>query len=117
MPLVFVLAVTAIKDAIEDYHRAQSDRAKNDAVYLVWRPTTEEAKEEKLAPSGQWVPEYARDLLVGDFIRIDENQRVPADVLLVASGIDRGTHVFIDTKDLDGQLQAEGGRMTGVAHL
>jgi magnesium-transporting ATPase (P-type) len=28
---------------------------------------------------------------------------IPADILLVGSGIDQGTHAFIDTKDLDGE--------------
>ena len=87
--------MTAVKDAIEDYQRAKSDRAKNDAEYLVWRRHGD-------GVSGEWQKEYSKDILVGDFIRIEENGRVPADILLISSGLDKGSHVFIDTKDLDG---------------
>jgi magnesium-transporting ATPase (P-type) len=101
VPLFFVLTVTAIKDAIEDYHRAKSDRAKNLAVYQAYRRSDD--GNSKSGQTGQWVKEYSKDILVGDLIRIYENQRIPADVLLLASGIDKCTHAFVDTKDLDGE--------------
>ena len=101
VPLCFVLAVTAIKDALEDYHRAKSDRAKNDAVYTVWRPVDSQGG--SCDGRGAWLKEYSKDILVGDLVRVEENHRIPADVLLVASGMAKGTHCFVDTKDLDGE--------------
>lgn len=112
VPLCFVLAVTAVKDALEDYHRAKSDRAKNDAVYTVWRPEEGQSSGSGAdggsvgsvcSGRGAWLKEYSKDLLVGDLVRVEENKRIPADVLLVASGMAKGTHCFVDTKDLDGE--------------
>lgn len=37
VPLVFVLGVTAVKDAQEDYQRHKQDRITNQATYLVYR--------------------------------------------------------------------------------
>ena len=88
VPLVFVLTVTAIKDALEDYARHKQDRVKNQATYTVWR-------------NGAWLRILSKNLLVGDLIRVKDGQRIPADLLLVSSGISNGTHAFVDTKVSD----------------
>lgn len=90
IPLMFVLTVTAIKDAFEDHARYKQDKTKNFAKYDVFR-------------NGQWIEVLSKDILTGDIIRIEEDRRIPCDVMLVASGIDHGSHCFIDTKDLDGE--------------
>jgi len=90
LPLMFVITVTATKDAYEDWGRAKQDRVKNESLYWVHRDR-------------RWVKIHAKNLHVGDIIKVEEGGRIPADVLLVGSGIDNGTHAFIDTKDLDGE--------------
>lgn len=90
LPLLFVLTVTAVKDAVEDYARHKQDRVKNQAVYLVYR-------------GGRWQRILSKNLLVGDLVKIREGQRIPADILLVSSGVTNGGHVFVDTKELDGE--------------
>lgn len=54
----------------------------------------------------KWRQVNAGQLLVGDIVFIAENTRCPADLLLVESGIGGGTHVFVDTKALDGYTAA-----------
>lgn len=90
--LGFVLFVTMIKDGLEDYGRYKQDKIKNDAVYEVYQ-----------TDSGQWKSMKSKQLVVGDLIRIEDDGRIPADVIILASGIDSGTHAFVDTKDLDGE--------------
>lgn len=90
MPLVFVLTVTAVKDALEDFARHKQDRRKNQAAYLVYRDK-------------KWVRCLSKNLLVGDLVKLKDNQRVPADMLLVSSGIANGSYAFVDTKELDGE--------------
>eukprot|EP00466_Bigelowiella_natans_P009003 jgi/Bigna1/87603/estExt_fgenesh1_pg.C_220081 len=90
MPLLFVVGVTMIKDWIEDSKRRQQDRDANEAMYKVWR-------------RGAWVDVQAQNILVGDFVLIKEDGRLPCDVFVVGSGIDSGDVAFIDTKDLDGE--------------
>lgn len=40
MPLIFVIVVSMIKDAFEDYKRAKADKKENDALTLVYDPIT-----------------------------------------------------------------------------
>jgi P-type E1-E2 ATPase len=63
---------------------------KNEAVYDVYR-------------DGTWTVVASKDLLVGDIIKIVDGQRIPSDIVLIGSGIDNGTHAWVDTKDLDGE--------------
>ncbi len=42
--------------------------------------------------------------MVGDIIRVNEFERFPSDVLLIGSGASNGSHAFVDTKDLDGEV-------------
>ncbi len=74
---------------------------------------------------GEWTEVLSKDLLVGDIVRVTESVRaclafsddcsplacmlfrapcrsIPAHLFLLGSGIENGTHCFIDTKDLDG---------------
>lgn len=62
VPLVFVLTVTAIKDALEDFARHKQDRVKNQATYTVWR-------------NGAWMRILSKNLLVGDLVRVKDGQR------------------------------------------
>lgn len=42
------------------------------------------------------------DILVGDIVLLKENEKVPADVLLIGSSSSKGL-IYIETKDLDGE--------------
>ena len=61
-PLVFVLALTFTKEAVEDSRRAVRDRELNDAMYL------------KIDLHAGRVREFrAADLRVGDLVKINSN--------------------------------------------
>eukprot|EP00468_Gymnochlora_sp_CCMP2014_P001334 CAMPEP_0167741550 /NCGR_PEP_ID=MMETSP0110_2-20121227/918_1 /TAXON_ID=629695 /ORGANISM="Gymnochlora sp., Strain CCMP2014" /LENGTH=1401 /DNA_ID=CAMNT_0007625613 /DNA_START=124 /DNA_END=4329 /DNA_ORIENTATION=- len=91
LPLFFVMGVTMIKDWIEDDKRREQDRYANETRYKVYRP----------GPGWVWV--QSQNILVGDFVLIEEDGKVPCDIFVVGSGIDSGDIVFVDTKDLDGE--------------
>ncbi|GJE96419.1 phospholipid-translocating P-type ATPase [Phanerochaete sordida] len=170
LPLLIVLAITALKDGYEDIKRHQSDRHVNYSQVRVlgggdyvntnpmesksktfvrgfvpqWRrrpkkskvPTNEtqhdappeqgpppageevfdgrEYDEEEVAPHDglfhhhygskrpHWQMTNWEDLKVGDFVKIMDNEAIPADVLLCATSEDENV-AFVETKNLDGE--------------
>jgi phospholipid-transporting ATPase len=91
LPLLAVLAVTAIKELYEDIFRHKQDREANARLVLVLDHETEEFVERK------W-----QDLQVGDILRIRSLEPVPADVIVISSSEPLGT-CYIETASLDGE--------------
>uniref|UniRef100_A0A4W3I3L6 Phospholipid-transporting ATPase n=1 Tax=Callorhinchus milii TaxID=7868 RepID=A0A4W3I3L6_CALMI len=91
MPLVIVLLIIAIKDAIEDFRRYKFDQQLNNRVTDVYD------KEEK-----DYVPQWWKEVHVGDFIRLNCNELIPADMVLLYSSDDDGI-CHIETSNLDGE--------------
>lgn len=88
-PLGFVLAVTLIREFIDDCRRYARDREVNSQKFR------------KLTPSGvTCIP--SSDIKVSDLIMIEKNQRVPADMVLLRT-TEKGGSCFIRTDQLDGE--------------
>nr|GAT57602.1 predicted protein [Mycena chlorophos] len=105
-PLVFVLSVTMGKEAYDDYQRNLRDKEANSQKYLVFDPPTDDRSS---ALDTAYVDAHANtravpssSLRVGDLVRLDKNQRVPADLLLLHTSDSSGT-CFIRTDQLDGE--------------
>lgn len=88
-PLAFVLSVTIAKEAYDDYKRYKRDKEANSQQY------------EKLTPTG-YVTIPSSDIRVGDLIRVNVNQRVPADMIFLRTTEKSGAS-FIRTDQLDGE--------------
>ena len=89
-PLVFVLAVTMTKEAYDDLQRYRMDREINLQEYV------------QLLPDGRTEMRRAQDLRVGHIVRVQTNQRVPADLVLLRTTEPSGM-VFLRTDQLDGE--------------
>ena len=89
-PLVFVLAVTMAKEGYDDVQRWRTDRLINNEAY------------ERLQPGGGSMAVPAKDLRVGDVVRVSTNQRIPADLVLLRTSSESGV-VFVRTDQLDGE--------------
>jgi phospholipid-translocating ATPase len=89
-PLAFVLILTMIKEAVDDYNRYKQDKEANSQMYKVY------------ASSSAKIDQPSSALKVGDIIEVHANQRVPADLLLLYTSDESGT-VFIRTDQLDGE--------------
>jgi phospholipid-translocating ATPase len=88
-PLAFVLSITIGKEAHDDYQRYKRDKEANSQRY------------ERLGINGfSWIP--SSDINVGDIIKVDRNQRVPADMILLHTTEKTGS-CFIRTDQLDGE--------------
>lgn len=88
-PLVFVLLITMAKEAWDDFQRYMRDKEINEKQY------------EKLMPTGIFGKVRSENLAVGDMIKVNQNERLPADIVLLYTT--EKDNVFIRTDQLDGE--------------
>lgn len=98
IPLVCIVTVNAIKDAVEDWRRHKSDREENDRATLVMADG-QPATGYMCVP---YVESKWSNIKVGNMIVVRANQYVPADVAIICSAHADG-HVHIETANLDGE--------------
>ncbi|XP_076865948.1 putative phospholipid-transporting ATPase IIB isoform X2 [Brachyhypopomus gauderio] len=88
-PLGFVLAVTMMREAVDEVRRYRRDKEMNSQLYS------------KLTARGK-VQVKSSDIQVGDLIIVEKNQRVPADMVFLRTSEKTGA-CFIRTDQLDGE--------------
>ncbi|XP_066523155.1 phospholipid-transporting ATPase VB isoform X2 [Hoplias malabaricus] len=91
IPICVILALTAIKDAWEDFRRYQSDRQLNSRLCLKY------SRSERSFVERSW-----KDVRVGDFVRVLSNETIPADILLLHTSDPNGV-CHMETANLDGE--------------
>ncbi|NXV02762.1 AT8B2 ATPase, partial [Cettia cetti] len=89
VPLVLVLTITAVKDATDDYFRHKSDNQVN-------------SRQSQVLIGGVLRQEQWMNVCVGDIIKLENNQFVAADLLLLSSSEPHGL-CYIETAELDGE--------------
>ena len=88
-PLVFVLTVSLIREAIEDLKRRKLDNEQN-------------SNEVESYINGQWVKINSGNLCMGEIIRVKKDGVFPSDLMLIDSNLQDGV-CFIETGTLDGE--------------
>ncbi|XP_012414052.1 probable phospholipid-transporting ATPase IIB isoform X2 [Trichechus manatus latirostris] len=88
-PLGFVLAVTIMREAIDEFRRFRRDKEMNSQLYS------------KLTVRGK-VQVKSSDIQVGDLIIVEKNQRIPSDMVFLRTSEKAGS-CFIRTDQLDGE--------------
>ncbi|CAL9097760.1 unnamed protein product [Musa textilis] len=90
LPLAFVLGVTALKDAYEDWRRHLSDRTENTRTAHV------------LAAGGEFWPKRWKDILVGEVVKVAADETLPCDMVVLATSDPTGV-AYVQTINLDGE--------------
>jgi len=88
-PLVFVLAVNAVKEGYDDVNRHKNDKQINFREVL------------HLTRDGE-KPVLWRDVVAGDILKIREGEEVPADIVLLSTP-DEEDLCYVETANLDGE--------------
>ena len=138
------MTVTALKDGYEDYNRHQSDRNVNYSRTRVLagagfvNPNATQAKSKTFVRAilpnrrSKHVPERDledgdgtvhwetanwEDIRVGDFVKIMNNESIPADLLICATSEEENV-AFVETMNLDGETNLKSRRaVASLTHL
>ncbi len=89
IPLIFVLGVSMIREFIEDLARHKFDKISNSEKVVVLR-------------DGKFVDSQSNTLKNGEIALIYENEPIPADLVLIDSGMGDG-QCYVETSSLDGE--------------
>ncbi|GAA0158619.1 primary active transporter [Lithospermum erythrorhizon] len=89
LPLAFVLFVTAVKDAYEDYRRHRSDRIENNRLADVW-------------VDGQFQKKRWKEIRVGEIVKVSADETMPCDMVVLSTSDSTGV-AYVQTINLDGE--------------
>jgi P-type E1-E2 ATPase len=80
--------VSAVKEAIEDYHRYKDDQRNNKEVHKVIKDST-------------LVEVESQHISAGDIVYVEKGKRFPSDLILLSSSTEGGI-CYVQTANLDG---------------
>ena len=88
-PLIFVISLSILREGFEDLARHKSDLELNASKSAKYK-------------SGEWLTCDWKDIVVGDFIKVNNGEFFPADMICIRSSDPEG-NCFIQTSSLDGE--------------
>ncbi|KAF2233405.1 phospholipid-translocating P-type ATPase [Viridothelium virens] len=119
VPLLFFVSISMAKEGIDDLRRYKLDKTENNkqaSVLHRYQPTsvdTTKEGEEPLPSSAltHWAKTKWYNIQVGDVIKLERDEAVPADVVLLNSQGPNGV-AYIETMALDGETNLKSKQTT-----
>lgn len=111
VPLMIFVGISMAKEGFDDFRRYRLDKEENNRIAWVLRPgkpdaaasdlliSTSDSNTEEAEP---WAPIKWIDIQVGDVIRLERDQPIPADLVLLHAEESNGI-AYIETMALDGE--------------
>ncbi|WPG99859.1 putative haloacid dehalogenase-like hydrolase [Acrodontium crateriforme] len=111
VPLIFFVSVSMAKEGYDDFRRYRLDKVENNRqtkVLHAYRPVSAANNDDKAELAGaaegpiHWAPVKWHALRVGDVVKLERDDMVPADIVLLSS---QGANnlAYIETMALDGE--------------
>jgi len=94
IPLCLFVVLAMLREAYDDYYRHKQDKKENNCAAQRFIRSNDGRYEWQTIP---W-----REISVGDVICLNNNEQIPADIVVLASSNDKGI-CFIETASLDGE--------------
>ncbi|PMB67849.1 putative phospholipid-transporting ATPase [Beauveria bassiana] len=138
LPLLFFVLLTIVKEGYDDYRRSRLDRIENASFTTIlgredhytgkakpptwvqrWNPfhVTTDAQPPALPEDEydgvRWVPIRWSNVKVGDVVRLNRDDAVPADIVLLWTS-DENDLAYIDTMALDGETNLKSKQLSSA---
>ncbi|KAF8023103.1 hypothetical protein BT93_F0564 [Corymbia citriodora subsp. variegata] len=97
IPLVFVVGISMLKEAVEDWHRFLQDLEVNSRVVKTH------------IGDGVFVEKLWQQVSVGNVVKVQKDQYFPCDLLLLSSSYEDGV-CYVETMNLDGETNLKAKR-------
>mmetsp|Transcript_7725 Transcript_7725/g.28487 ORF Transcript_7725/g.28487 Transcript_7725/m.28487 type:complete len:1174 (-) Transcript_7725:136-3657(-) len=99
--IIFIITISAVKDAVEDMKRHKEDMLLNETLMA-----------SVMQPDGSFEVKQWQHVRVGDFVKVEDEEAIPADIVLLYSS-NPGKNCFIKTTSLDGETNLKSRSVVG----
>ena len=89
MPVVIVLIISLIREAVEDYRKYSNDKLANETMVSVYK-----------MPS--FLKQKCSLIKIGNIIKVRKEEMIPADLLIIKTSLSNG-FCYMQTSNLDGE--------------
>ena len=89
MPVLIVLIINLIREAVEDYRKYSNDKLTNESINYVYKLP-------------KFLKQKCLSIKVGNIIRVKKNEMIPADLLIIKTSLKNG-FCYMQTANLDGE--------------
>ena len=101
-PLVFVLSVSMIREAIEDYFRYRSDKEVNETRTMIYK-------------NGVFASVQYKEIEVGHIVLVKKDQIFPCDLIMLSNSNENAI-AYIETSTIDGEKTLKTRQSLAVTH-